>query len=110
MSGNPITKRRCTMIIPRFSAEVSIYRSPATYSTGWFGISADDIAVVQPQFLRFVRLSCGPCVNGKQECIRTAEDCTITEGAPGHPEWGIPPGAPDIFCEPIVLEEFQRAC
>lgn len=98
------------MNMPGFTAEVSIYQSTATYLTGFFGSSADGVAVVQPQFRSRVRRQCGPCVNGTRECFLWGYECTVVEGGPGSSELGIPPGEGHVSCEPEVFREWEQSC
>jgi hypothetical protein len=70
------------MTMPGFSAEVSIYKSTATYFTSSFGRSVDRIAIGQtagilPQLI---------ATSGYWRCV--AE----------HNEAGFPPDLSDFFC------------
>lgn len=98
------------MPMPGFSAEASIYRSSASYFTDSFGISADGVAVVQPQFRSRVRRQCGPCVNGTRTCFLWGYECSVVEGPPGSEELGVPPGEPHVRCEPEVFREWEQSC
>lgn len=98
------------MTIPTFSAEVSIYQSTRSYVTGSFGSFAESSAVVQPQFRSHVRRQCGPCKNGKRQCVLFGDECTVIEGAPGSPHLGIPPSPGYVSCEPEIFREWEQSC
>ena len=98
------------MKMPGFSAEVSAYRSTATYVAASFGISTDGGAYVEPQFRSHVRRQCGPCVNKKRDCFLWGYECTVEEGGPGSTELGIPGGPGHVSCIPEVFREWEQSC
>jgi hypothetical protein len=94
---------------PGFGAVLSISQSVENYLAHSFSNPVDESPVIQPQYRSQVRRHCGPCINGKRQCISFGYECTITGTDSGSPDH-IPPNPGHLHCVPEVFREWEVAC